>query len=140
MTNPGQTYEVKMTLSPQQEVYRPGDKFTLSFTASQDCHVALIDVGTSGEITVLFPDHGFGETGEVKAGQEVILECEVGGPGGLDSIRAIATQQKVDFESLLKDLGAKDTKRINRVGQGVADKPVNTWSTSILTYRIEDFH
>src|SRR5262245_26841067 len=47
---------VTIKLAANQSKYRVGDRISLSFTTNRDAYVTLVNVGTSGEVTILFPN------------------------------------------------------------------------------------
>ena len=81
--------------------YRIGNAITVGFRASRDCYVTLINLGTSGDLTILFPNayqpDNFVRGGDLHhipadgSGVEFILQ----GPAGVERVKAIATLQKV---------------------------------------------
>ncbi|MBI5884171.1 MAG: DUF4384 domain-containing protein [Elusimicrobia bacterium] len=82
--------------------YKPGEKMSVSVRASQDCYLTLIDVGTSGKATVLFPNF-WHSSNDVKAGvtytipdpEKAGFQFEVDGPSGREFVRAIVSKEPV---------------------------------------------
>jgi len=94
---------VTITLSANQNQYRVGDRISLSFTTNRDAYVTLVNVGTSGEVTILFPNRFSGSHG-VKAGKTYMVpeaadsyELQVKGPPGVELVYALATLKPVVF-------------------------------------------
>src|SRR5262249_3390019 len=81
-----------ITLSANQPRYRIGDRISLSFTTNRDAYVTLVNVGTSGEVTILFPNRFSGGHG-VKAGKTYTVpetadsyELQLKGPAGAELV------------------------------------------------------
>jgi len=77
--------------------YRPGDKVHLKVRASRGAYITVIDVGTSGRTTVLFPNRRAHDNW-VDAGKELRLPdsddnwaIQVGGPSGIEVIKVFAS-------------------------------------------------
>ncbi len=81
--------------------YTIGEEVTFFFRTNRDAFLSLLDIGTSGELRVLFPNP-FQKTNFVRAGQIVTIpsaspskgeafSITVEGPTGLERIKAIAT-------------------------------------------------
>lgn len=77
--------------------YRIGDAIVTKFRATRDCYLTLLNLGTSGRLTVLFPNahhrDNFVRAGELhhipedSSGFEYRLE----GPPGIERLKAVAT-------------------------------------------------
>jgi uncharacterized caspase-like protein len=83
-----------------------GEPIEVSFWSEADCYLYLIDVGTSGQITVLFPNR-YTINNAVRAGRSYIIPSEqmefrlrAEGPPGYDLIKAVATRDRIDLETL----------------------------------------
>ena len=103
MTNDDFAMSLSSERSADGDVYAIGDKLVLSFTSKQECHLTILDFTPSGKILVLFPNKWATDT-KVKAGQVVKIPAEgqkfsmkVGGPAGVDVIKAIATNQETQI-------------------------------------------
>jgi hypothetical protein len=87
-----------------KKIYQIGDKVTFYFRADHDSYVNLIDVGSSGQVSVLFPNRHHPDN-FVKANRIYTIPEEdsgfsifVQGPPGLERIKAIATQQPLPLD------------------------------------------
>jgi hypothetical protein len=96
---------VTVKLWANQTRYRVGDRITLSFEANRDAFVTLVNVGTSGEVTILFPNRFSGGHG-VKAGKTYSIpeaadsyDLQVKGPPGAELVYALVTLKPVIFLS-----------------------------------------
>jgi|GEM_PF-6254421 len=96
---PGQAEPLKVEVWTEKAEYKPGEKFRVNVRANQDCHLTLIDVGTSGSVSIIFPNHQAPDNA-VKAGLTYTIpdpaagfEFEVSGPAGRELVRAIASHE-----------------------------------------------
>jgi hypothetical protein len=86
-----------------QPRYRVGDRLTLNFETNQDAFLTIVNVGTSGEVTILFPNRFSGGHG-VKAGRTYRIpdagdsyELVLNGPPGVELVYALLTLKPVIF-------------------------------------------
>jgi TolB-like protein len=100
-------------VSAEKSRYRIGEAVRFRLKVNRDAYVTLVDVGTSGDVTVLFPNR-FHPNHFVRGGEEVLIPPQdagfrltVQGPPGTDHVRAIATVEPVRF--LLGDFAAQGT-------------------------------
>src|SRR5262249_5588695 len=63
---------VTIKLSANKSKYRTGETVTISFEANKDAYVTLVNVGTSGAITILYPNR-FSGGNAVKAHQPYLI-------------------------------------------------------------------
>jgi hypothetical protein len=75
--------------------YRPGETVTLSVTSNQDAFITVVDIGTSGAVTVLFPN-AVDRDNHIQAGQTLRLgrgswKIVAGGPDGVEAIKVFAS-------------------------------------------------
>jgi hypothetical protein len=77
--------------------YQIGEKITFSIKAEESCYLTLLDIGPSGNITVIFPNKYHkdnfiisGVTYQIP-GPDYGFEFDVHGPAGLERIKAMAT-------------------------------------------------
>lgn len=108
LTNPSAKFHVRISVNGassngQFPTVPIGQQVRFDVTSEKDCYLTLIDVGTSGNVTVLFPND-FHKDNFVKAGQVITVPAEDWGfditvhpPPGREMVKAIATLQKVDI-------------------------------------------
>src|SRR4029077_16865680 len=101
--NPDDKEAVAVKLSANQTRYKIGDRFILSFEANRDAFLNVVNVGTSGEVSILFPNR-FSGGHAVKAGRPYRIpeggdsyELEVKGPPGVELVYALLTLKPVLF-------------------------------------------
>lgn len=82
-------------LRTDKSVYHPGEKARIMVTPEKDCSLTLLDVGTSGQVTVLFPNR-YQQDNRVLAGQTVVIpgdaavvDYQVSGPAGVEALIGI---------------------------------------------------
>ncbi|MBI4677483.1 MAG: DUF4384 domain-containing protein [Elusimicrobia bacterium] len=150
---PGESGELKVEVWSDRLEYRPGEKMKLYVRANQDCYLTIIDLGTSGAATVLFPNFHH-SSNDVKAGVTYVIpdpekagfEFEVSGPSGREVIRAIASKEAVvDLKDAMDQPSAdapfsavkKDLAVLTRDIKVVAKKAVKgRWSDAVLKLTI----
>ena len=79
--------------------YIIGDTLTIYFQSDKDCYVSLLDIGTSGKMTLLFPN-SFYKDNFIKGGKTYSIpgdffgfRINVSGPAGIERIKVIATPE-----------------------------------------------
>ncbi len=76
--------------------YKPGEEIVFGFTADKDCYVAIIDMGTSGKTTILFPNKWQTDNKAEKGKSYTIppkdskYALKVNGPAGLEKVKVLA--------------------------------------------------
>ena len=95
--------KIKIDLWTDEKSYRIGEKLTVNFKTDRDCYVTLVDVGTSGNVHILFPNR-FSVGNKVKANETYSVPAKddgykitVNGPPGTEIVRAIATLKPIPF-------------------------------------------
>jgi hypothetical protein len=96
--------------------YRVGESLTISFEANRDAYVTLVNVGTSGGTSVLFPNR-FSPSNAVQRRRVYTIpdpadgyELKVSGPPGREIVYALVTLEPVR----LADPPAPGTRRVFR--------------------------
>lgn len=89
--------------------YRVGEAVTLSISPAEDAYITVLNVGSSGRVAVLYPNH-FQKERKVRGRRTVRVparrskwEIKVGGPAGFDVIKVIASKKPLtlkEFEQL----------------------------------------
>jgi TolB-like protein len=100
---PADPGRLSVRVSSERLAYRLGEAVRFKVQVNRDAYVTLVDVGTSGDVTVLFPNR-FHPNNFVRAGEELQIPApdagftlKVNPPIGTDHVRAIATIDKVDL-------------------------------------------
>ncbi|WP_084456767.1 DUF4384 domain-containing protein [Desulfogranum mediterraneum] len=82
-------------LRAEKSVYRYGEKARIMATPEKDCRLTVLDVGTSGQVTILYPNR-YQQDNRLRAGQTVVIPGDaaavdyvVGGPEGVEALIGI---------------------------------------------------
>lgn len=94
---------IAVRLWAEKTRYRMGERLALNFETNRDAFLTIVNVGTSGEVTILFPNRFSGGHG-VKAGRTYRIpeasdsyELELKGPPGVELVYALLTLKPVLF-------------------------------------------
>ncbi len=82
-------------LRPEKATYKIGEKVRIRVTAEKDCRLTVLDVGTSGQVSILFPNR-YQQNNQVQAGQTVVIPGDMApvdyvlnGPEGVEALIGI---------------------------------------------------
>jgi Domain of unknown function (DUF4384) len=94
---------VTLKLWADKPRYKVGDTLTVHFEANRDGYLTLVNVGTSGKVTILFPNR-FSGGHEVKGGRAYSIpapgdgyELAVSAPAGVELIYGLVTTRRMNF-------------------------------------------
>ena len=152
MENPAPDFGIKVWLANGRTSFGIGDAVTFHATAESDGYLTLVDLGTDGTVTVLFPNP-YDRDNRVRAGQEITfpteaMESEIRAlpPAGRGMVRAILTQTPLDLpvgddftsgDILLADLIANAVKES---AGALANAPravrLSGWASASVVYDI----
>jgi hypothetical protein len=143
--------DIAVTAKKKKADYRTGQKIVVGFRASKDCYLTLLNIGTSGKLTVLFPN-SLHQDNSIQAGRDYRIpeagddfEYELQGPAGVEKLKAVATLKKVAllesnfapdgslFRSVDAASGARD---ISVVQKKVSAVPKNEWTESACEFSV----
>ncbi len=109
--------------------YAVGDALRISVRPHQPCYITMVDVGSSGRVAVLFPNH-FQRARRVRAGSTLTIPAsgvdwniKVGGPAGVDLIQVIASRAPLalpELAELVRATAASPTVTLGRSAGDVA--------------------
>lgn len=92
-----------ISVAPRNQSYKIGDKINLYFRSDMDCYLTLLNLGTSGKMTVLFPNAIF-QDNSIKGGKTYAIPGEdypfdyiLNGPSGTERIKAIGTLNRINL-------------------------------------------
>lgn len=112
----GAKISVKAWVDQPSRIYTIGQSLRVSARADDDAHITIVNVGSSGRVNVLFPNH-FQKKNKVKAGRTVSVPAEdarwsiqIDGPEGVDLIKVIASSEPLTLADLSR-LGATTPSR-----------------------------
>jgi hypothetical protein len=91
-------------------MFRVGEEMQLMITATEPCYITLIDIGTSGALSILYPPAGR-QSPRLEPGQVLRLppangKIKIVGPSGVDRIKVIATHRPVPVSATVATKGA----------------------------------
>jgi hypothetical protein len=94
---------IRMKLWAEKSRYKVGEAVRVFFEANKDAYVTLVNVGTSGRITILYPNK-FSPSNEVKAGKTYSVpgageqyDLVLSGPTGVELVYALGTSTPTQF-------------------------------------------
>jgi len=135
------------------KVYHVGDKINLFFRSEKDCYLNLWNFGTSGKLTVLFPNALF-EDNFIKAnktysipGEDYPFDYILSGPAGNEKVKAIAATDKFNLIDLTHKKGeiftvSRSASRDITVAAKTIETKVETkewkgWSEDMIEIKVE---
>src|SRR5688572_30012080 len=111
ISNKDSKLKVSVWADREDSTYEIGEEAVFFFKADQDSYVTLLNVGTSGRITVLFPNK-WDKENYVRAGkvyrvppEDAGYKFQMGGPAGTEVLKAIATTDEHDFRKVMQQHG-----------------------------------
>ncbi len=130
--------------------YRMGDKISFYCRANRDCYLTLIDIGSGGNITILFPNR-YVQTNMIRANTIYRIpsdnydnfEFVVEGPTGLERIKAIASLTPLEIQHYqfqkyaFRSITPKDTGGTRDIGVYVKELKKSVWVEDSLTILIK---
>lgn len=143
--------DIKVVPSGKRAEYRIGDKVRVHFRANRDGYLTLLNVGTSGKLTILFPnmlhrDNFVYANKEYEIpSQEYGFEYELQGPPGVEKLKAIVTMQKMEllesqfapdgslFRTVMPTAAARDIGIIKKQVEAI---PVNAWAEGTCEFYV----
>ena len=129
--------------------YREGDDVVFFFKADRDCCVTLIDIGTSGKVTKLFPNKWY-QSNKVEKGKTYRIPpkdsgfaLKVLGPAGKEFVKAIATSKPLEcvdkavIESKGNFLQFKEPSvLLKNISVELAKEQKDTWAETGISFEI----
>lgn len=152
MENPAPPFQVKVWMARGQTTFGIGDAVTFHAEAGRDGYLTLVDLGTDGTVTVLFPNP-HDRDNRVKAGEEVVfptpeMESEIRAlpPAGRGLVRSFLTSRPLDLplgddfvsgDILLADLIAAAVKgAAGEVSGAPGAVGLDGWASASVLYEI----
>src|SRR6266849_1322247 len=119
--------EVEAWVDNPSLTYAVGQPLRVMVRPRQDAHITVVDVGTSGRVAVLYPNH-FQRDARVRAestvmipGQRAGWEIKVGGPVGVNLIQVIASPQPLSLPELTKLVSTNETSPLVTLGRSAEE-------------------
>ena len=142
--------KIKIDLWTDEKSYRIGEKLTVNFKTDRDCYVTLVDVGTSGNVHILFPNR-FSSGNKVKANETYSVPAKndgykitVNGPPGTEIVRAIATLKPISFididfsgtRSIFKEVDKNVPSFTRDLSIEATETPSSNWGENLIRIEI----
>ncbi|MBI3825978.1 MAG: DUF4384 domain-containing protein [Candidatus Rokubacteria bacterium] len=96
---------LKVRIWTDKPAYRIGDTITFGLRVNRDAYVTLVDIGTSGDVTVIYPNR-FSPSHFVRGGEDVMIPgaaatftLRVQAPPGFEQVKAIVTEDPIKLHS-----------------------------------------
>jgi TolB-like protein len=96
---------LRVSVWTDKQSYRIGDMIGFGLRVNRDAYVTLVNIGTSGDINIIYPNQ-FSPNHFVRGGQDVVIPppnsnftLTVRAPTGFDQIRAIATEEPISLHA-----------------------------------------
>ncbi len=152
MENPSPSFGIKVWMADNKTSFGIGEAVTFNAVADRDGYLTLVDLGTDGTVTVLFPKP-FDRDNRVTQGQEIVfptatMESEIRAmpPSGRGMVRAFLTPHPLDLpvgdeftsgDVLLADQIAQAIMTAAGFVPGVSQVVIlETWASASVVYDI----
>ena len=131
--------------------FKIGDMINIKFKSSKDCYLTLLNIGTSGKLTILYPNSlhkdNFIESGKLYEipGDEYGFEYQLSGPAGTEKLKAIVTESKINlvesqlapdgklFKTVSPEAAARD---ISIIEKKVEEIPQDKWNETYFEFKV----
>ena len=143
-----------MSVVPKQKRnstrYHIGEKIEINFRSSRNCYLTLLNIGTSGKLTILFPNRIHSDN-YIQAnktykipGADYGFEYQLQGPAGTEKLKAIATLERVELvesqftsEGVFKTAeGTAASRDISVVAKKLAPVATEMWSEASCRFEL----
>ncbi len=140
------TRDILTVARDSRDCCRIGEQFRLRVEADVDCYVTLIDVGTSGSVVLLLQNHPLrARTPVALSGPDERREWLVGGPAGVEQIKALFTKHPLElfpetgaFQPVSPRQHTRDiVTRIKRASAKLQDMPAGGWTDASCRFLVE---
>lgn len=159
MDNPVEPFAVELELPGDTAQFEVGDPIAFRVRSERSGYLTLVDLGTDGTITVLYPNR-LASSSRIRAGEwleipttEMGFRFRAAEPAGWGMVRALVTEEPLEIplgEEPLRqekrgELLAAEVLELVRTGlAGSWDRsadldgavPLDSWNTTIVNYRI----
>ncbi len=152
MENPAPSFGLEVWLAGGKTSFGVGEAVTFHARAERDGYLTLVDLGTDGTVTVLFPNP-YDRDNRVRGGQEIVfpspeMESEIRAlpPVGRGLVRAFLTQQPLDVP-VGEDFTTGDVLLADRIADAVREAAgaipgapgavrLDGWASASVVYEI----
>jgi len=147
--NQAQPFAVEVKIKEGKSSFGEKEHVTFVVRSDRDCYLMLIDVGTSGIASVLFPNE-WHKSHFVEAGKEYMIPpensdfvFEVSGPYGMETIKAIASIEPLDSVEKAEKKQAGPFEQLDNpvtvfkdIATKLKERSTKQWSTATLTFEV----
>lgn len=142
---------LQVKLWTERTVYRLGEGVRLHFVTNRDAYVTLVNVGTSGTASILFPNRFF-RSAFVRGGQQMTVPQEgagfafvLQGPPGTEVVRLVASEEPIEFtladlaeaEAPVRSLGRRETATLTRdIATAKAQRSKARWAEAVVSFEV----
>lgn len=98
--NPNPGFRINVSIGNRYE-FKPGDTAKFTVTSTADCHLILLNIGSDGSVTLLYPNK-YHRNNRIRKGETIEIpppntfRYRINPPGGQEMIKAIATREYID--------------------------------------------
>jgi hypothetical protein len=133
--------------------FKVGDKININFKVSKPSYLTLLNIGTSGKLTILFPNkiysNNFIEANKKYEipGNDYGFEYQLQGPSGKEKLKAIVTEEKINIiesqlsadGSLFKTVEPQAAARdISILEKKVESIPNHKWNEAYFEFEVAE--
>ncbi len=145
--------DISLVPASSGDKFKIGDKININFKVSKPSYLTLLNIGTSGKLTILFPNKthsdNFVEANKLYEipGNDYGFEYQLNGPTGKEKLKAIVTEEKINLMesqfspdgSLFKTLEPKAAARdISIIEKKVENIPDHKWNEAYFEFSVVD--
>jgi uncharacterized caspase-like protein len=162
LVNPNSPLRLRMKLGKPDaangssgDVVKIGDRISVTLEPNRNCHLLLLNVATDGSLYVLYPNSVIPENlVEARAVTTIPTpgtnwRIRVGGPPGVEIIKAIASTEPMTFGSIdLSELQQQQVFALTAQQSGdvvttiardiLSNRPVSTWAVETVVFAVEE--
>ena len=152
MDNIGQTFKVGLVMGDGRTSYGLGERVTFEVTSERQGYVTLVDLGTDGTVTVLFPNQ-YDQRSQIAPGQRLRFPTEAMGfeieaqpPVGRGMVRLFVTPQPLEIPASegffagrtdAAELLGRSLRAAAGTVEGAPDAVrLDTWGTATIVYDV----
>ena len=123
--NPGAEFKISVWVDHQDNTYIINEPVKFYFKSTRDCYIHLLDIGTSGRVTLIYPNQ-YDQNNFIKGGQTYQLprpnsfQFTASGPEGTEMIKAIGTLTNTDLAGFRGIRNTGPFKTFDKDGAAVA--------------------
>jgi hypothetical protein len=144
--------DINIVPAKSDDTFSIGDKINIKFKSSKDCYLTLLNLGTSGKLTILYPNSlhkdNFINKGVLYEipGNEYGFEYQLSGPAGTEKLKAIVTEQKINLlesqlssdGTLFKTISPEAASRdISIIEKKVEEIPGDKWNEAYFEFNVK---